>query len=78
MHVTILAKGSRGDVKSYAMLSGLKAAEYQTRIITFESFRSIVAERAQDFHPMPDIAQALVANGRADTFRLVWSFTKLA
>ena len=79
MHITILALGSRGDVQPYAVLgSGLKAAGHQVRFITFESFRSLVAEQALDFFPISGDAEALVANGGANTLGLVRSFTNLA
>ena len=79
MHVTILALGSRGDVQPYAILgNGLKRASHQVRFITFESFRSLVAEQDLDFHPISGDAQALVANGGANTLGLVRSFTNLA
>ena len=79
MHITILALGSRGDAQPYAVLgSGLQSAGHQVRFITFESFASLVAEQGLDFHPIPGDAQALVADGGANMFRLVRSFTKLA
>lgn len=74
MHITILALGSRGDVQPYAILgSGLKSAGHQVRFITFESFTSLVAEQGLDFHPIPGDAQALVADGGANTIGLVRS-----
>jgi len=79
MHITILALGSRGDVQPYAVLgSGLQSAGHQVRFITFESFASLVAEQGLDFHPIPGDAQALVADGGANTIGLVRSFTNLA
>lgn len=79
MHVTVLALGSRGDIQPYAVLgSGLKSAGHQVRLITFESFASLIAELGLDFHPIPGDAQAVVADGGANLLGLVRSFTSLA
>lgn len=79
MHITILALGSRGDIQPYAVLgSGLKSAGHRVRFITFDSFASFIAQQGLDFHPIPGNAQALVADGGANMFGLVRSFTNLA
>jgi sterol 3beta-glucosyltransferase len=79
MHVTILALGSRGDIQPYAALgSGLRAAGYRVRFITFESFAPLIAGLGLDFHPIAGDAQALVAKSGADMLGLVRSFTSLA
>ncbi|MCC6613031.1 MAG: glycosyltransferase family 1 protein [Anaerolineae bacterium] len=60
--MTILALGSRGDVQPYVALGhGLQAAGYRVRVVTFESFRSLVEAQGLDFHPVAADAQALVA-----------------
>jgi sterol 3beta-glucosyltransferase len=79
MHITILALGSRGDVQPYAALgNGLISAGHHVRIITFESFATLVAENNLDFHPIQGNAQALVAGGGANMLGLVRSFGSLA
>jgi UDP:flavonoid glycosyltransferase YjiC (YdhE family) len=79
MHITILALGSRGDIQPYAALGyGLKSIGHQVRFITFENFASLVVENELDFYPIHGNAQALVANGGADMFKLVRSFGSLA
>lgn len=79
MHITILALGSYGDVKPYAILgNGLKSAGHPVRFITFENFASLVAENKLDFHPVHGNAQALVAGGGADMLGLMRSFGSLA
>ena len=79
MHITILALGSLGDIQPYATLGrALKAAGHQVRIVTFESFNSLIAEHDLDFHPIHGNAQALVANGGTDMLGLLRSFGSLA
>jgi sterol 3beta-glucosyltransferase len=79
MHITILALGSRGDIQPYATLGkGLKAAGHHVRLITFESFATLVAENELDFHPIQGNAQTLVANAGADILALIRSFRSLA
>jgi UDP:flavonoid glycosyltransferase YjiC (YdhE family) len=58
--LTILALGSRGDVQPYVALGrALHEAGYRVRIVTYESFHSMVAAQGLDFHPVPGDAQAL-------------------
>lgn len=79
MHITILALGSRGDVQPYAALgNGLKLAGHQVRFITFESYSALIAKNGLDFHPIQGDAQAIVARGGTDMFKLVRSFSALA
>jgi UDP:flavonoid glycosyltransferase YjiC (YdhE family) len=75
MHITIISLGSRGDIQPYLTLgNGLKAAGYQVRFVTFESFASLVAENELDFHPIQGNAQTLVTNAGADILALMRSF----
>ncbi len=62
--LTCLALGSRGDVQPYVALSaGLRDAGYRVRVVTFESFRTLVEGQGLLFHAVPGDAQAILQAG---------------
>lgn len=60
MRLTIIAVGSRGDVQPCIALGrGLSDAGYAVRVVTLESFESLVRQQGLDFFPIAGDAQAL-------------------
>ena len=61
MNLTILAIGSRGDVQPCVALgAGLRRAGHEVRVVTLESFETMVRGQGLDFLPVAGDAQALV------------------
>jgi UDP:flavonoid glycosyltransferase YjiC (YdhE family) len=64
MHVTILTLGSRGDVVPYLALGrGLRRADHDVRVITFEDFEPMVRDAGLDFAPMGGEMRPLLSGG---------------
>lgn len=60
MKLTIIAIGSRGDVQPIIALGrGLSDAGYTVRMVTLESFETMVRQQGLDFVPVKGDAQAL-------------------
>lgn len=81
--ITILTLGSRGDIQPYIALGGaLMRCGYRVRVVTFESFESVVRGQGLDFYPVPGDAQALVAQAASsgmntrNPFKLMASIRK--
>jgi sterol 3beta-glucosyltransferase len=61
MRIAIIALGSQGDVQPYVALGkGLKAADYEVRLLTHENFEELVTSHGLEFCPMQGNVQELI------------------
>lgn len=70
MLITLLIAGSRGDIQpAIALGVGLKRAGYSVRLVTFETFRSLVVGHGLDYSPIHlDMPTIFAQRGRPELF----------